>query len=99
MSSSSTGVLTGTSITTSGGLTSGSTLTNSGAGGELQITGLASGINTNEIIQAFRVGRVCDDSGSIRTPGDPLAGEPDQFVRWKHRAIRDVLPSFIEVSG
>jgi flagellar hook-associated protein 2 len=52
MSSSSTGVLTGTSITTSGGLTSGSTLTNSGAGGQLQLTGLASGINTNELIQA-----------------------------------------------
>ncbi|HEX3618224.1 MAG TPA: flagellar filament capping protein FliD [Solirubrobacteraceae bacterium] len=52
MSSSSTGVITGTSITTSGGLTSGSTLTNSGAGGQLQLTGLASGINTNELIQA-----------------------------------------------
>jgi flagellar hook-associated protein 2 len=52
MSSSSTGILTGTSITTSGGLTSGSTLTNSGSGGQLQLTGLASGINTNELIQA-----------------------------------------------
>jgi flagellar hook-associated protein 2 len=41
-----------TGITTSGGLTSSSTLTNQGAGGTLQITGLASGINTNQIIQA-----------------------------------------------
>lgn len=40
------------SIDTSGGLTSNSTLTNDGANGALQITGLASGINTNEIIQA-----------------------------------------------
>jgi flagellar hook-associated protein 2 len=40
------------SIDTSGGLTSSSTLTNDGADGALQITGLASGINTNEIIQA-----------------------------------------------
>jgi flagellar hook-associated protein 2 len=52
MSSSSTGIITGTSIDTSGGLTSGSTLTNSGSGGQLQLTGLASGINTNELIQA-----------------------------------------------
>jgi len=54
MSSSSTtsSVLTGSAITTSGGLTSGSTLTNSGSGGQLQLTGLASGINTNELIQA-----------------------------------------------
>lgn len=40
------------SINSSGGLTSTSTLTNSGADGALQITGLASGLNTNEIIQA-----------------------------------------------
>jgi flagellar hook-associated protein 2 len=40
------------SINTSGGLTSSSTLTNNGATGALQITGLASGINTNELIQA-----------------------------------------------
>ncbi len=39
-------------IDSSGGLTTNSTLTNSGASGALQITGLASGINTNEIIQA-----------------------------------------------
>jgi flagellar hook-associated protein 2 len=39
-------------IDTTGGLTSTSTLTNDGASGDLQITGLASGINTNEIIQA-----------------------------------------------
>jgi flagellar hook-associated protein 2 len=39
-------------INTSGGLTTSSTLTNSGAGGQLQITGLASGINTNQLIQA-----------------------------------------------
>lgn len=50
--SSSSGIITGTSINTSGGLTSGSTLTNSGSGGQLQVTGLASGINTNELIQA-----------------------------------------------
>lgn len=41
-----------TSINTSGGLTSTSTLTNTGANGQLQITGLASGLNTDEIIQA-----------------------------------------------
>jgi flagellar hook-associated protein 2 len=52
MSSSSTGIITGTTIDSSGGLTSSSTLTNSGAGGQLQVTGLASGINTNELIQA-----------------------------------------------
>jgi flagellar hook-associated protein 2 len=52
MSTSSPSVITGTPITTSGGLTSGSTLTNSGSGGQLQLTGLASGINTNELIQA-----------------------------------------------
>src|ERR1700753_143938 len=40
------------SINTSGGLTSTSTLTNSGAGGQLQITAPASGINTNQLIQA-----------------------------------------------
>lgn len=49
---SSSGIITTPSITTSGGLTSTSTLTNDGAGGQLQITGLASGINTNELIQA-----------------------------------------------
>ena len=46
------GIITGQTISTSGGLTSGSTLTNNGAGGQLQLTGLASGINTNELIQA-----------------------------------------------
>lgn len=46
------GIITSTAIDSSGGLTSNSTLTNSGAGGQLQITGLASGINTNELIQA-----------------------------------------------
>jgi flagellar hook-associated protein 2 len=51
-SSSSTGIITPTTINSSGGLTSSSTLTNNGAGGQLQITGLASGINTNELIQA-----------------------------------------------
>ena len=40
------------SIDTSSGLTSNSTLTNGGAGGTIQVTGLASGINTNAIIQA-----------------------------------------------
>jgi flagellar hook-associated protein 2 len=49
---SSTGIITPGAINTSGGLTSGSTLTNSGSGGQLQLTGLASGINTNELIQA-----------------------------------------------
>ena len=39
-------------ISSSGGLTAGSTLTNNGAGGQLQLTGLASGINTNQLIQA-----------------------------------------------
>jgi len=52
VSSSSSGIITGQTISTSGGLTSGSTLTNNGAGGQLQLTGLASGINTNELIQA-----------------------------------------------
>lgn len=42
----------GIMINTSGGLTSSSTLTNTGANGQLQITGLASGLNTNMIIQA-----------------------------------------------
>ncbi len=50
--SSGSNVLSPSTINASGGLTSGSTLTNSGAGGQLQITGLASGINTNELIQA-----------------------------------------------
>src|ERR1700742_560850 len=50
--SSGSNLLTQQSINTSGGLTSTSTLTNSGAGGQLQITGLASGINTNQLIQA-----------------------------------------------
>jgi flagellar hook-associated protein 2 len=50
--SSSSGIITPTTINSSGGLTTGSTLTNNGAGGQLQITGLASGINTNELIQA-----------------------------------------------
>jgi flagellar hook-associated protein 2 len=49
---SSTGIISTGTIDTSGGLTSGSTLTNDGAGGQLQLTGLASGINTNELIQA-----------------------------------------------
>ena len=40
------------SINASGGLTSGSTLTNSGVNGTPQITGLSSGINTNALIQA-----------------------------------------------
>ncbi len=51
-SSGSSGIITGQTISASGGLTSTSTLTNNGAGGQLQITGLASGINTNELIQA-----------------------------------------------
>ncbi len=51
-SSGSSGIITGQTISSSGGLTSTSTLTNDGAGGQLQITGLASGINTNELIQA-----------------------------------------------
>ena len=51
-SSGSSGIISGQTISTSGGLTSTSTLTNDGAGGQLQITGLASGINTNELIQA-----------------------------------------------
>jgi flagellar hook-associated protein 2 len=51
-SSDTTGLITGQSITSSGGLTSTSTLTNTGSGGQLQITGLASGINTDELIQA-----------------------------------------------
>ena len=46
------GIISGQTISSSGGLTSSSTLTNDGAGGQLQITGLASGINTNELIQA-----------------------------------------------
>jgi flagellar hook-associated protein 2 len=46
------GIITPQTISTSGGLSSGSTLTNNGAGGQLQLTGLASGINTNELIQA-----------------------------------------------
>ena len=51
-SSNSSGIIGTQTISTSGGLTSGSTLTNNGAGGQLQLTGLASGINTNELIQA-----------------------------------------------
>ena len=51
-SSGSSGIISGQTISSSGGLTSSSTLTNDGAGGQLQITGLASGINTNELIQA-----------------------------------------------
>jgi flagellar hook-associated protein 2 len=50
--SSSSGIITPTTISSSGGLTTSSTLTNNGAGGQLQITGLASGINTNQLIQA-----------------------------------------------
>lgn len=50
--SSNSGIITPTTISGSGGLTSTSTLTNNGAGGQLQITGLASGINTNQLIQA-----------------------------------------------
>ncbi len=50
-STGSSGLLTSQSITTSGGLTSTSTLTNDGADGQLQITGLASGINTDELVQ------------------------------------------------
>ena len=46
------GIITPSTISSSGGLTSNSTLTNNGAGGQLQITGLASGINTNQLIQA-----------------------------------------------
>lgn len=42
----------GVSINSSGGLTADSTLTNDGADGALQEVGLASGINTNELIQA-----------------------------------------------
>jgi flagellar hook-associated protein 2 len=49
---SSSGLITPTSVNSSGGLTTTSTLTNNGAGGQLQITGLASGINTNQLIQA-----------------------------------------------
>jgi flagellar hook-associated protein 2 len=44
------GLLSEQLINESGGLTSGSTLTN--AGGTLQLTGLASGINTTELVQA-----------------------------------------------
>lgn len=51
-SSGNSGIITPQTISTSGGLTTGSTLTNNGAGGQLQLTGLASGINTNELIQA-----------------------------------------------
>lgn len=50
--SGSSGIITPQTITSSGGLTSSSTLTNNGAGGQLQLTGLASGINTNQLIQA-----------------------------------------------
>jgi flagellar hook-associated protein 2 len=39
-------------LNSSSGLSSNSTLTNSGAGGTTQITGLASGINTTELIEA-----------------------------------------------
>lgn len=46
------GLLSEQLINTAGGLTSGSTLTNSGAGSTLQLTGLASGINTTELIQS-----------------------------------------------
>jgi flagellar hook-associated protein 2 len=46
------GLITTSTVSSSGGLTSTSTLTNNGAGGQLQITGLASGINTNQLIQA-----------------------------------------------
>lgn len=52
VSGSSDGIITPQTINTSGGLTSSSTLTNTGADGQLQLTGLASGINTNELIQA-----------------------------------------------
>jgi flagellar hook-associated protein 2 len=51
-SSGSSGIITPTTISSSGGLTSSSTLTNNGASGQLQLTGLASGINTNQLIQA-----------------------------------------------
>jgi flagellar hook-associated protein 2 len=50
--SSNSGIITPQTISTSGGLTSGSTLTNNGAGGQLQLTGLGTGINTNQLIQA-----------------------------------------------
>lgn len=50
--SSSSDILTTPTIDTTGGLTTDSTLTNDGAGGQLQLTGLASGIDTNELIQA-----------------------------------------------
>lgn len=46
------GLITPFTINSSGGLSSGSTLTNTGAGGTLQLTGLASGINTTQLIQA-----------------------------------------------
>jgi flagellar hook-associated protein 2 len=46
------GLITTQSIDSSSGLSSNSTLTNSGSGGTLQITGLASGINTTALIQA-----------------------------------------------
>ncbi|HTW11264.1 MAG TPA: flagellar filament capping protein FliD, partial [Solirubrobacteraceae bacterium] len=49
---SSTGLITPVTIEESGGLSSGSTLTNTGSGGTPQIVGLASGINTTELIQA-----------------------------------------------
>lgn len=52
VSSNISGLLSEQLIDESGGLTSGSTLTNGGAGGTLQLTGLASGINTTELIQA-----------------------------------------------
>jgi flagellar hook-associated protein 2 len=52
VSSSTSGLISSQLIDESGGLTSGSTLTNGGAGGTLQLTGLASGINTTELIQA-----------------------------------------------
>lgn len=50
--SGSSGLISVGTIDSSDGLSSGSTVTNDGSGGQLQITGLASGINTNELIQA-----------------------------------------------
>lgn len=50
--SGSSGLITPQTVDTSGGLTTGSTLTNDGAGGNLQLTGLSSGIDTNALIQA-----------------------------------------------
>ena len=67
-STSSTGLITPVEIESSTGLTSGSTLTNTG--GTTQIVGIASGINTTELIQA----ELAEDEMPLENMEDQVSG-------------------------